>query len=274
MQRRVLCFDAHHDTVLSKAPGNGISLGAMHFPILASLVLATILSSTAAPAADTAVDLALVLAVDTSGSVDGGEYALQMDGIAAAFRSPDVIAAALSGPHGKIAINLMTWGDPDEKKYDTGWHVIASKQDAEDFAKLANTDLPREGGGTGIGIAMSYGIALLRHAAFKASRQVIDVSGDGHESWELREPHFKLPQAQALRAAAGVLVNGLAIVNDEPNLEEYYRNNVIGGPGSFVISVANYGEYAEGIHRKLLREILPPLSMLEIPLSATPSATE
>jgi ribosomal protein S18 acetylase RimI-like enzyme len=180
-------------------------------------LLASVLLIFAAPCARAAsVDLALVLAVDTSGSVDGKEYALQMDGIAAAFRAPDVIQAALSGPRRRIAVQLMTWGDPDEQKFSTGWHVIARPEDALAFSLLASTDLPRQGGGTGIGVAIGYGVALLRNSGLDAARQVIDVSGDGHESWELREPHFKLPDAQALRAATGVTVNGLAIETDEP----------------------------------------------------------
>ena len=208
------------------------------------------------------VDLALVLAVDTSGSIDGNEYALQMNGIAQAFRAPDVIAAATAGPNHRIAVNLLTWGDPDEQKYDTGWFIISSEAEAFAFAKLAENDYQRQGGGTGIAQAVAYGLALLRNSAISAGRQVIDVSGDGPESWELREPHFKLPQAQALRTEAGVTVNGLAILTDEPQLESYYRANVAGGPGSFVISVANYQEYAEGIHRKLLMELSPPLAMM------------
>lgn len=242
------------------------------FQWLPAMIAAMVAITSPLRAGDTVVDLARVLAVDTSGSVDGDEYKLQMDGIAAAFRADDVIAATLSGPHHQIAVNLMTWGDPDIQKFHTGWHVIMSKQDALDFAKLANTDLPRQGGGTGIGLAMGFGLTLLRTSGLKALRQVIDISGDGHESWELREPRFKLPQAQALRAAAGVTVNGLTITNEEPDITQYYQDNVIGGSGSFVISVANYQEYADGIHRKLLREILPPLSMLQP--SAKPSATE
>lgn len=208
------------------------------------------------------VDVKLVLAVDTSGSVGGEEYALQMNGIAWAFRQPDVIAAATNGPHRSIAVNLMTWGDPDEKKYDIGFHIIRSAADAEAFAKLAEVDYQRQGGGTGIGGAVAYGLTLLRNSTIEAPRQVIDVSGDGHESWELREPRFKLADAQVLRAAMGVTVNGLAILHLEPNLAEYYRANVAGGPESFVITVANYKEYAEGIHRKLLMELQSPLAML------------
>ena len=208
------------------------------------------------------VDVKLVLAVDTSGSIDGEEYALQMNGIAWAFRQADVIAAATNGPHRSIAVNLMTWGDPDEQKYDTGFYVIRNAADAEAFAKLAEKDYQRQGGGTGLGTAVAYGLTLLRNSPIAAPRQVIDVSGDGHESWELREPRFKLADAQVLRAAMGVTVNGLAILNSEPGLAEYYRANVAGGPENFVITVANYGEYAEGIHRKLLMELESPMAML------------
>jgi hypothetical protein len=208
------------------------------------------------------VDVKLVLAVDTSGSINGEEYALQMNGIAWAFRQADVIAAATNGPHRSIAVNLMTWGDPDEQKFDTGFHIIRNGADAEAFAKLAETDYQRQGGGTGLGTAVAYGLTLLRNSPITARRQVIDVSGDGHESWELREPRFKLADAQVLRAAMGVTVNGLAILNEEPDLAHYYRVNVAGGPESFVITVANYKEYAEGIHRKLLMELQSPLVML------------
>jgi len=212
--------------------------------------------------AEDTVDVKLVLAVDTSGSINGEEYALQMNGIAWAFRQADVIAAATNGPHRSIAVNLMTWGDPDEQKYDTGFYFIRNAADAEAFAKIAEKDYQRQGGGTGIGTAVAYGLALLRNSPIVAPRQVIDVSGDGQESWELREPHFKLADAQVLRAAMGVTVNGLAILHFEPDLAAYYRANVAGGPESFVITVADYQEYAEGIHRKLLMELESPLAML------------
>lgn len=210
------------------------------------------------------VDVALVLAVDCSGSVDSREYHLQMDGIAAAFRDPAVIAAALSGPRHKIAVNILTWGDPDEQKFETGWQFISSRQSAEAFSKLAHGVDRRMGGGTGIANAMAFALALLREGATSTQRKVIDVSGDGVESWELREPHFKLVDAQRLRAADGVTVNGLAIETDDPNLGKYYRKYVAAGPESFVISVASYKEFAEGIRRKLLQELNPNMASLPL----------
>ncbi len=209
------------------------------------------------------VDLALVLAVDASGSVDAREFRLQLDGIAHAVTSDDVVAAALSGPRRKIAVNFMTWGDPDEQKFQTGWRVIANAADAENFAAEVRVGLPRQGGGTGLGIAIGYGLALLRNSGLRAARSVIDVSGDGTESWELREPRFKLPQAHSVRERDGVTVNGLAILTDRKDLVGYYHANVIGGAGSFVVAADNYEDFAEAMRRKLLREILPPLSKLQ-----------
>lgn len=207
-------------------------------------------------------DLALVLAVDCSGSVDSREYHYQMDGIAAAFRDPAIIAAALSGPHHKIAVNILTWGDPDEQKFESGWQVISTPQSAERFAQLASGVDRRMGGGTGIGNAVAFALALLRDGTITTTRQVIDVSGDGPESWELREPHFKLVDAQKLRARDGVTVNGLAIRTDYPDLDLYYRQFVAAGPESFVISVDSYQDYAEAIRRKLLQELNPNMASL------------
>lgn len=208
------------------------------------------------------IDLALVLAVDCSGSVSAREYSIQMSGIAAAFRDPEIVAAALSGPTQKIAVNILTWGDPDEQKFDTGWIIISSPSSAENFAQIAAGVERRVGGGTGLGNALSYGLTLLLDPQISATRQVIDISGDGAESWELREPRFKLVDAQRLRKAAGVTVNGLAIETDDPNLAAYYRKFVAAGPESFVVQVANYEDYAEGIRRKLLQELSPQSASL------------
>jgi hypothetical protein len=210
------------------------------------------------------VDLALVLAVDCSGSVNMREYHLQMDGIAAAFRNPEIIASATSGPQRKIAVNILTWGDPEDQKFDSGWQIISSTQSAEDFAKLAAAFDRRMDGGTGLANAISYGLTLLSSAEISSTRHVIDVSGDGVESWELREPHFKLVDAQKLRAAAGVTVNGLAIETDDKNLADYYRAHVAAGPESFVIRVADYQGYADGIRRKLLQELNPNMASRSI----------
>jgi Protein of unknown function (DUF1194) len=208
------------------------------------------------------VDLALVLAVDCSGSVSRAEYTLQVNGIAQAFLDPAVIAAASSGPNHRIAVNLMTWGDPEDQKFVSGWHIIATPKDGEAFSKIAAGFDRRMNGGTGIGVAIAYGLALLNDGTITAQRQTIDVSGDGEESYELRALRFTLADAQRLREKAGVTVNGLAIQNEDTNLGEYYRRSVAAGPESFVIAINSYQDYAEAIRRKLLLEINPNMASL------------
>jgi Protein of unknown function (DUF1194) len=207
------------------------------------------------PAAAEPVDLALVMAVDVSGSVDGEEYALQMRGIAWAVRQPDVIATIQSGRHRRIAINLMCWGEADYEKPSSGWHDISDAASAEAFAAVAERFEGRVGGGTGIGSAIGYGITLVETSGRQPLRKVIDVSGDGTELGEIRDPRFTVSHAQALRAKRGVTVNGLAIQTDMPDLERYYASHVAGGPGSFVMSISSYQDFAEAMHRKLLREL-------------------
>ena len=220
--------------------------------------------SSTAPAA-ARVDLALVLAVDCSGSVNAQEYALQMNGIAAAFRDPAIVAAATSGPTHRIAVNLLTWGDPDDRKFASGWHIISSARDATDFASVAASFTRRMDGGTGIAHAIAYGVTMINDGTVQGTRNVVDVSGDGKESWELREPHFKLRDAQHLRASAGVTVNGLAIETDDRELGLYYQKYVAAGPENFVMVITTYQEYAEAIRRKLLLEINPHVAELARP---------
>jgi hypothetical protein len=224
--------------------------------------LALLMTAPAARAAQTA-DVALVFSVDTSGSVDGHEYELQMGGIAAAFRDPEVIAAATAGPAGRIAVTIETWGEPDYQKITSGWYFVSDAGSAETFAHVAETFEGRLGGGTGIGVGIGYAITLLKTSGIRSPRQVIDVSGDGVELGEIRDPHFTVKDAQAMRARAGVVVNGLAILTDYPDLETYYRANVAGGPGSFVMSIATFDDYAEAMRRKLLRELLPDVATLK-----------
>jgi hypothetical protein len=209
------------------------------------------------------VDLALVLAVDCSGSVDRRELTMQLGGIAQAFRDPAVQAAIKAGPHHRIAVNLMLWADPDEPKLDSGWQIIGSADEAEVFARMAENNVIRIGGGTGLATAIAYGITLISNSGLNADRKTVDISGDGKDSWELREPRFRLPQARALRATTGVVVNGLAITNEQSDLANYYRSEVIGGPGSFVLEAKSYEDFAEAMRIKLLREILPNMAALD-----------
>jgi hypothetical protein len=177
-----------------------------------------------------------------------------MDGYAAAFRDPRVQAALHSGPRGRVAVATLVWADATVPRWEGGWFLLAGPPDGERFAAFMET-MPRiPQGGTGIGAGVAAAVRMLDRNGFSAPRQVVDVSGDGSET-PARDIVVLMPMARALAMARGVTVNGLAIVNEEPNLATWYRDNVAAGPGSFVMTAAAYEDFAAAIVAKLLREI-------------------
>ena len=211
----------------------------------------------AAPAATqgTAVDLQLVLAVDGSASVDEREFRLQMEGIAAGFRDPDVIEAIRSGPLQKIAVGLVVWSEADGPKDSLPWQIIDSGGAATAFSeRIARHPRRVEAGATGIGKAVIFSARKIENSGLTSARRVIDLSGDGVES-AFRDWGIPTIQGRSFAVARGITVNALAILNDEPNLESYFRRNLIGGAGAFVIAVENYEDFAEAMRRKLIKEI-------------------
>lgn len=210
------------------------------------------------------VDVELVLAIDASGSVDDAEYALQLQGIAAAFRDPEVQAAIGKQPLGRSAVALLIWSENNRPKDLSPWFVIGDAASIEAFAVVAET-WPRRiaNGGTGIGKAMQAGARALTDNAFDGGRLVVDISGDGRETppsdWSLGPA-----EGRAYAAARNVVVNGLAILNDDPQLDVYFRQEVIVGPDAFVLAADSYESFAEAMRIKLLREFQtdPRLSSL------------
>jgi hypothetical protein len=200
------------------------------------------------------VDVALVQACDTSGSVESREWRLELDGIAAAFRDPTVLAAIKAGPKGRIVAAIMTWADASRPKDMSNWYVIDSAESAEAFAKLVEKFPRRPEGGTGIGSGLAEAVRMILNNGFNASRQIVDISGDGSET-PPREAAVRLPEAISTADAYGVTVNGLAIVNQEPDIENYYRDHVVTGPGHFVIRADDYKYFAAAYRLKLLREL-------------------
>jgi hypothetical protein len=221
--------------------------------LLALLLL--VLPTLAARADILPVDLELVLAVDASGSVDDAEWALQLQGLATAFRDPEVQTAIGRQPLGRIAVALVVWAEGNRPKDISAWFLIADAAGAEAFAATVER-WPRriENGGTGIGKALHFSAGQLLRNDYDGGRQVVDISGDGAETppseWTL-----SIRGARAYADAHGIVVNGLAILSDDPNLDAYYRQEVITGPDSFVIAAADYAAFAEAMRRKLLREI-------------------
>jgi hypothetical protein len=197
------------------------------------------------------VDLQLVLAVDASGSVDQYRFELQKRGYVAAFRHPDVLAAIRSGPNQALAATVVQWTGPALHVQVIGWSRIGDAEGAAAFADAIEA-APRQlfGGGTSISGAIDYGSALFSKSSFRGGRRVIDVSGDGSNN---RGRSVNLARDEAV--ASGIGINGLPILALEPDLDSYYYDNVIGGPGAFVVTAQTYETFGEAILKKLITEI-------------------
>lgn len=202
------------------------------------------------------VDVAILLAVDCSWSVDDTEYRQQMEGLAIAIRSRDVVDAIRNGPRGRIAVALLHWAAKDDQHLALNWHIIETPEDAL-FVSAKISAAPRviTEGATSITAALSLGIELHARKLFSADRQIIDVSSDG-----LNNTGGIPDRARDRAVAGGITVNGLAILNDVPFLHYYLRNHVIGGSNAFVEVADDYSDYHRAIKRKLLREIGLPIS--------------
>ncbi len=202
------------------------------------------------------VDLELVLAVDVSSSVDEEEYQLQIRGIAAAFRHPDVVAAIQASGGNGIAVAMIQWSDNEEQSLVGGWHIIRDEADAAEYARIIRRS-PRNipGGQTSIAGVLSFAIEEMESNNINSSRRVIDVSGDGRSNNGI---HPMSIRDKAIEI--NITINGLVILNEEPFLGGYFERSVIGGVGAFMMVAEDYRDYAAMILQKLLREIGLPVS--------------
>jgi hypothetical protein len=231
------------------------------FFLLVGLFLLSGLFGSLAPAAraGTAVDLALIIAVDVSGSVDETEARLQRQGYVSAFAHPEVITAIRSGTLGRIAVLYFEWSDYPHQSMVLDWTLIDSEAAARAFSGLlAETPISR-GRRTSISGAIDYGAAQFDRSGYDSTRKVIDVSGDG--------PNNSGPSVYGPRDAAvarGITINGLPVVNDRmdpfgapqmPDLDKYYMACVIGGPGAFIVVAKDFHDFANAVRRKLVLEI-------------------
>ena len=219
---------------------------------LACLAAGAMLAVIGPPAqAQTPVDLQLVLAVDVSGSVNQTRFELQRDGYVAAFRNARVLETIRSGPQQAIAVTMVQWTGPALQVHVVPWLRIGDAASAQAFA-AAVARAPRQlfGGGTSISGAIDYAVTLMSESPYRATRRVIDVSGDGANN---RGRLVNLARDEAV--AANIGINGLPILALEPDLDDYYERNVIGGPGAFVIAAKSYEAFAEAILKKLITEI-------------------
>jgi len=218
-------------------------------------------AQTAPPApSQAAVAIALVLAVDTSGSVSMGRFELQKQGYAAAFRNPQVLNSIRALATQSIAVAMMQWTGPRLHVVAVDWTLIKDEASASAFAAAVEA-APRQlfGGGTSISGAIDYSRLLLAQSPFNGARRVIDISGDGANN-----SGRSVTQARDEAVGDGVAINGLPILTVEPGLDHYYYDNVIGGPGAFMIPAENYDTFADAVLKKLITEIAatepPPAS--------------
>ena len=223
-------------------------VGSIANACMATLILA---GSTSANAQATTVQLELVLAVDVSGSVSPAEFALQRGGLAAAFRDPAVHGAIEASGGNGIAVALLHWAGPREQAFVVGWSRVFDATSAEAFAAKIETAERGFAGVTAVGEALLFAASATDANAYRSDRIVIDVSGDGPTNFG----RATQPARDGI-VAAGITVNGLAIIDEVADLEAYYRDQVVGGPGSFVGVAANSEDFVRAIRGKLIQEIL------------------
>jgi hypothetical protein len=217
-----------------------------------------------AAAQDRPVDLELALGIDVSGSVDDEEAILQRQGYINAFRHPDVIRAIEHGMLGRIAVAYYEWAGYGHMRVIADWAEIGDAATAIDFADKLTLDPPQTAFRTAIASAIDFGVLWFDLNGFEGTRRTIDISGDGPNNWG-----GSVTRARDRAVEKGVTVNGLPIVNDRPgpsgrpqipNLDLYYENCVIGGPGAFIVVANSFEEFAVAVRKKLIIEIagLPP----------------
>jgi hypothetical protein len=231
---------------------------------LICLIIAVALgfASTQAARAAEPVDLLLVLSADVSRSVDSTKFQLQRNGYAAAITNPRVIEAIRSGPHGKIGVAFVEWSGAGAQKVVVDWAAISDMKSAQDFsAHIVEAQRPFADR-TSISGGIDFAMAQFERAPFTATRRTIDVSGDGTNN-----SGRDVTMARDEAVGKGVTINGLVILSATPlswnadhthppgGLEAYYRNNVIGGPGAFVMAAENFESFGQAIINKLVAEI-------------------
>ncbi len=200
----------------------------------------------------TEVALALVLAVDASGSVSNDRFQLQKQGYAAAFRNRQVLNAIRSLSTQSIAVTMMQWTGPELHVQTVDWTLVKDETSVDALADAIETSKRQLfGGGTSISGAIDYSRVLLTAGPFLGLRRVIDISGDGANN-----RGRAVTSARDDAVADGIGINGLPILSLEPDLDRYYYDYVIGGPGAFMVPAKNYDTFADAILKKLISEIV------------------
>lgn len=218
-------------------------------------IIAVVISLFFTCASVKACEVALALTVDVSGSVDRQEYALQMNGLAAALRDPSVADALVDA---QAAVMLMQWTGTSRQIVTLPWRRIIDLGQLETMAKeVENTQRKWRNFSTAIGEALDFATRQFDEVR-DCKRKVIDVSGDGYSNEGIKPEPLR-----ARLANEGFTVNALAIEGSADKLTEYFRDNVIVGQGAFVMTANSFGEYPERIRQKLIREVTKKLASLQ-----------
>ncbi len=241
--------------------------------LLRALALLLALLAAAPARATEEVDLALVIAVDVSNSMDPEEQELQRAGFVEAFRAGEVHGAIARGALGRIAVVYMDWAGSFTQTVVVPWTIVDGPAAAGAFADALERAPNRRAPRTSISGALDFSVKLLSESGVEAARRVIDVSGDGANNQGR-------PVLQARKAAhdAGITINGLPIMLKRPTgawdvaqLDAYYRDCVIGGPGAFMIPIRERRDFAAAVRTKLVREIAdlgPPAALVRVQAEA------
>ena len=226
------------------------------------LILAGVAAVPAAAAAAEQVDLLLVLAADVSRSVDNAKFQLQREGYAAAISDPRVLDAIRSGRNGRVGLTFVEWSGVGSQRVLIDWTTIGDAETARGFGDRL-LEAPRSfADRTSISGAIEFAMGQLARAPYESARRTIDVSGDGTNN---AGRDVTLARDEAV--AQGVTINGLVILSETPlawnpdhtnppgGLQNYYRNNVIGGPGAFVLVAENFNSFGQAIVKKMIAEV-------------------
>jgi hypothetical protein len=238
-------------------------------PALAAAFALAVAVAFAVPsnAEDASTDLLLVLSADVSRSVDARKFKLQREGYANALTDPRVLRAIAAGPRGRIALAFIEWASDGEQVIILDWTAVGGREEAEGVARIVREAPRRFMGRTSISTGIDAAMALLERSPYQAPRRAIDVSGDGtHNSGR------PVTMARDEAVAKGVTINGLVILSEVPlptnpmhthppgGLTAYYENNVIGGPGAFVVEADGFEAFGQSLISKLIKEIAEAVS--------------
>ncbi|MGN6584219.1 MAG: DUF1194 domain-containing protein [Rhizobiaceae bacterium] len=231
--------------------------------VLWRMILASACVGVAANAAraDQTVDVELVLAVDVSLSMSPDELEIQRHGYAAAMADKQVIDAILDGANGKIAVTYIEWAGVHTQRIIVPWTIISSKADADAFSAKLTSEVPQSARRTSISSGILFATDLFAESGLHAVKRVIDVSGDGPNN-----EGGPVTEARDKAVALGIIINGLPLMTNDgyisaydlKDLDKYYANCVVGGPGSFMVPVNDWEQFPEAVRRKLVQELAGP----------------